>query len=65
MTSAQSTARLILYVAISMVTAASAGVTTVDFSQPKQVAIFTLAILAAGLTTARSYIDKSPSEVDK
>lgn len=65
MTPAQSTARLVLYVLIAMVTAASAGVLTVDFSDQKEVAVFVLAIVAAGLNTARSYIDKSPSEVSK
>lgn len=65
MTPSQSTARLVLYVLIAMVTAASAGVLTVDFSDQKQVAVFVLAIVAAGLNTARSYIDKSPSEVEK
>jgi hypothetical protein len=65
MTPAQSTARLVLYVLIAMVTAASAGVLTVDFSDQKEVAVFVLAIAAAGLNTARSYIDKSPSEVEK
>ena len=65
MTPAQSTARLMLYVLVAMVTAASAGVLTVDFSDQKQVAVFVLAIIAAGLNTARSYIDKSPSEVNK
>jgi len=48
-----------------MVTAASAGVLTVDFSDQKEVAVFVLAIIAAGLNTARSYIDKSASEVQK
>lgn len=65
MTSAQSTARLALYVLIAMVAAASAGVSTVDFGDSKQVAVFVLAIIAAGLNTARSYIDKSASEVTK
>lgn len=65
MTSTQSTARLILYVLMAMVAAASAGASTVDFSDPKQVAVFALAIIAAGLNTARSYIDKSASEVTK
>jgi hypothetical protein len=65
MTPAQSTARLVLYVLIAMVTAASAGVLTVDFSDQKEVAVFVLAIVAAGLNTARSYIDKSASEVQK
>lgn len=65
MTPAQSIARLALYVLIAMVTTASAGVLTVDFADPKQVAVFALAVIAAGLNTARSYIDKSPSEVNK
>ena len=65
MTPNQSTARLVLYVLIAMVTAASAGVLTVDFSDQKEVAVFVLAILAAGLNTSRSYIDKSASEVEK
>ncbi len=65
MTPSQSTARLVLYVLIAMVTASSAGVLTVDFSDQKEVAVFVLAILAAGLNTARSYIDKSASEVQK
>lgn len=65
MTPAQSIQRLLLYVVIAMITTASAGVTTVDFSNSKEVAVFALAILAAGLNTARSYIDKSPSEVQK
>jgi hypothetical protein len=48
-----------------MVTAASAGVLTVNFSDSKEVAVFALAVIAAGLNTARSYIDKSPAEVSK
>jgi hypothetical protein len=60
----QSTARLIIYITIAMVTAAAAGVTTVDFTDVKQVALFTLAVLGAGLNTARSYIDQTPSRVD-
>jgi K+-sensing histidine kinase KdpD len=54
-----------LYVLIAMITAASAGVLTVDFSDRKQVVIFLLAIIAAGLNTARSYIDTSDSQVPK
>ena len=49
---------------IAMVTAAAAGVTTVDFTDLKQVTLFTLAVLGAGLNTARSYIDQTPSRVD-
>lgn len=55
--------RLVLYVLIAMISTASAGVLTVDFTDAKQVAVFSLAVIAAGLNTARSYIDKSPSEV--
>lgn len=55
--------RLVLYVLIAMISTASAGVLTVDFTDAKQVTVFSLAVIAAGLNTARSYIDKSPSEV--
>ena len=65
MTPTQSTARLALYVLVAMCSAASAGVMTVNFSDPKQVAVFALAVIGAGANTARSYIDKSPSEVQK
>ena len=63
MTSSQSTTRLVLYVLVAMVTSASAGLTTVDFTDAKQIASFTLSVIATGLITARSYIDKTPSEV--
>jgi len=65
MTPKQSIARLTLYVLIAMVTTASAGVLTVNFSDPKQVAVFALAIVAAGLNTARSYIDQTPTQIEK
>lgn len=65
MTPKQSIARLTLYVLIAMVTTASAGVLTVNFSDPKQVAVFALAIIAAGLNTARSYIDQTPTQIEK
>jgi len=65
MTPKASSLRLALYVCVSMVSAASAGVLTVDFSNSKQVAVFALAIIAAGLNTARSYIDTSDSQVEK
>ena len=57
--------RLALYVAVAMVTAASAGIATVNFSDGKQVASFALSVIATGLVTARSYIDKSESMVEK
>lgn len=65
MTAKASNLRLGLYVAVAMVTAASAGIGTVNFSDGKQVASFALSIIATGLITARSYIDKSESEVPK
>jgi len=63
MTPAQSTARLILYVLATMLTSAAAGLASVDFSDKKQVAAYALGIVTSGVITARSYIDKSPSEV--
>lgn len=63
MTTKASNLRLLLYVAVSMVTAASAGIATVNFGDGKQVASFALSVIATGLITARSYIDKSESEV--
>lgn len=63
MTSKQSKARLLLYVAISLVTSASAGISTVDFSDMKQTFGFLLGIISTGLVTARSYIDQSPTQV--
>ena len=65
MTPKASNLRLTLYVLIAMVTAASAGVMSVDFTNQKEVAVFVLAIIAAGLNTARSYIDTSDSQVPK
>lgn len=65
MTPKQSTARLILYVLIAMITAASAGVATVDFSDPREMIQFALSIITTGLITARSYIDQSPNQIDK
>lgn len=65
MTAKASNLRLALYVAVAMVTAASAGISTVDFSDGKQVSSFALSVIATGLVTARSYIDKSESEITK
>ena len=65
MTPKQSTARLILYVAIAMLTAASAGVATVNFADIKETIQFAMGVLVTGLVTARSYIDQSPNQVDK
>ena len=65
MTPKQSTARLMLYILISMGTAASAGLPTVDFSNWREVAGFALSVLMTGLITARSYIDQTPTKVDQ
>lgn len=63
-TQLQSTTRLILYVLIAMVTTAAGGILSVDFTNPKQIAVYALSVLASGLVTARSYIDKTPAQVD-
>lgn len=65
MTQKQSTARLVLYVAISLVTSASSGIASVDLSDMKQTIGYALGILATGLVTARSYIDQTPTQVYK
>jgi hypothetical protein len=57
--------RLALYVAVAMGTAASAGIASVDFADSKQVIQFALSVIVTGMITARSYIDKSESEVPK
>lgn len=63
MTPKQSTARLILYVAIAMCAASSAGLQSVDFTEMKQCVGYVLSIITTGLVTARSYIDQSPTQV--
>jgi hypothetical protein len=63
MTEEQSTLRLILYVLIAVVSAGTAGLSTVDFSDVKQVVGFGLGLLGAALTTARAYIDTSEKQV--
>lgn len=63
MTEQQSTLRLVLYVLIAVVSAGSAGLATIDFSDAKQVIGFGLGLLGTALTTARSYIDTSEKEV--
>jgi hypothetical protein len=63
MTPEQSTLRLVLYVLIAVVSAGSAGLATIDFSDAKQVIGFTLGLLGTALTTARSYIDTSEKTV--
>ncbi len=63
MTAKQSTARLCLYIAQALLAAAVTGIMAVDFTDWKQVALFVLGIIAAGVNTARSYIDQSPTQV--
>jgi hypothetical protein len=65
MTQKASTARLVLYVFIAMATTASSGIMSIDFTNSRQLAAWGLAIFIAGLTTARSYIDKSESQIDQ
>jgi hypothetical protein len=63
MTPEQSTLRLVLYVLIAVVSAGSAGLATIDFTDAKQVIGFSLGLLGCALTTARSYIDTSEKTV--
>ena len=63
MTEQQSTLRLVLYVLIAVVSAGSAGLATIDFSDAKQVLGFGLGLLGTALTTARSYIDTSEKTI--
>ena len=63
MTEEQSTLRLVLYVLIAVVSAGSAGLATIDFSDAKQVIGFSLGLLGTALTTARSYIDTSEKQI--
>ena len=63
MTEQQSTLRLVLYVLIAVVSAGSAGLATIDFSDAKQVIGFSLGLLGTALTTARSYIDTSEKKI--
>ena len=65
MTPKQSTARLVLYVLIAMASTASAGISTIDFTDMKQVIQFSIGVIVTGLVTARSYIDQTPTQVDK
>jgi hypothetical protein len=61
----QSRARLSLYILIAMGTSASAGLTTVDFSDWRETVSFMLSVAMTGLITARSYIDQTPSRIDQ
>jgi len=63
MTQKASILRLVLYCLISMITAASAGIATVDFANTRELIQFGLSVITTGLITCRSYIDQSPNEV--
>lgn len=63
MTPQQSTTRLVLYVLIAVVSAGSAGLATINFSDAKQLIGFGLGLIGTALTTARSYIDQSEKTV--
>jgi hypothetical protein len=63
MTPEQSTLRLVLYVLIAVVSAGSAGLATIDFTDAKQVIGFSLGLLGTALTTARSYIDTTEKQI--
>ena len=65
MTEKQSTTRLVLYVLIAVVSAGSAGLATINFSDAKQLIGFGLGLIGTALTTARSYIDQSEKTVYK
>ena len=63
MTPSASNLRLCTYVNGAILSAFIGGVSTVDFSDWKQVAVFAAAVVLAGNNALRAYIDKSPSEV--
>jgi hypothetical protein len=65
MTPKQSTARLVLYVMIAMLTAASSGIATINYADLRETVQFAMGILVTGLVTARSYIDQTPTQVEK
>jgi hypothetical protein len=65
MTPKQSTARLVLYILIAMGTSASAGLPTVNFTDWRETTGFVLSVVMTGLVTCRSYIDQTPTQVEK
>lgn len=64
MTAQSSRNRLMLYIAIAMLGTAQNG-TSVDFGMNWETVSYAIAVITAGLVTARSYVDKSPGEVPK
>jgi hypothetical protein len=65
MTQKASMLRLLTYVNAAILSAFIGGVATVDFTDWKQVAVFSAAVILAGNNALRAYIDKSPSEVQQ
>ena len=65
MTPKQSIARLTLYILIAMGTSASAGLATVNFTDWRESTSFALSVIMTGLITARSYIDQTPTQIDR
>ena len=63
MTPNQSTGRMFYYIATAMLTTFTGGIMTADFSNWRSTVLFVAAILGAGLTAARGYVDKSSHEV--
>lgn len=55
--------RAVLYTLIAALGAASTAIMSVDFSDPKQAALFWIGVSGAGLTALRSFVDKSSSQV--
>ena len=55
--------RLLLYMAIAMLGAAQNG-TSIEWGLNWETASYAISIISAGLVTARSFIDKSPGDVD-
>lgn len=63
MTAQSSRNRLMLYIAIAMLGAAQNG-TSIGWGLNWETVSYALSIITAGLVTARSYVDKSPSQIE-
>ena len=48
-----------IYILAAMVATASAGIMSVDFTNPNQVACYALSIIASGLVAAKTYYSVS------
>jgi uncharacterized membrane protein len=65
MTRKDSSIRLVLYISAATLSAASAGLQSVDFADPRQVVGLALGTLIAAVTAWRAYIDQSPAQIEK